>query len=216
MWGGENVQRKQLVLICLMWLLRPVLHVSFCGRRRVFCGSGIPLCLVRGNVFFEKLHKFQLLGYSLNTVCVFFLSVFFMKFLWVLVIFTGLLVLCASGSWLFPCLLWQKEIFRNISGFHFAFPCYNFSLLCKSEKEMWLLNFGRFSLSPTVLWRQMAYQKQAWVSEGYGRNWKRDPKISCGWLRTVVICEYLWSRWIINRALSQPAGEHQDDCALYN
>lgn len=133
----------------------------------------------------------------------FFLSVFFMKFLWVLGIFTGLLVLCASGSWLFPCLLWQKEIFRSIPGFHFAFPCYNSSLLCKSEKEMWLLNFDRFSLSPTVLWRQMAYQKQTWVSEGYARNWKRDPKISCGWLRTVVICKYLWSRWIIGPCLSQ-------------
>lgn len=24
---------------------------------------------------------------------------------------------------------------QNISDFHFAFPCYNFSLLCKNEKE---------------------------------------------------------------------------------
>lgn len=81
MWRGENAQGKELVLICLMWLLRPIFHVSFCERRRVFCGNGIPFCLKRGNVFFEKLHKFRLLVYSLNTVCAFFLSVFFMKFL---------------------------------------------------------------------------------------------------------------------------------------
>lgn len=89
------------------------------------------------------------------------------------------------------------------SGFHFAFPCYNFSLLCKSEKEMWLLNFDRFSFSPTVLWRQIAYQKRAWISEGYARSWKRDPKISWGLLRTAVLCKYLWSRWVIGGCLSQ-------------
>lgn len=110
-------------------------------------------------------------------------------------------MLLGHGS--FPCLLWQKVIFRNISGFHFAFPCYNCSLLCKSEKEMCLLNFDRFSLSATVLWRQIAYQKRAWISEGYTRNWKWDPKISCGLLRTVVICKYLWSRWVIGPCVSQ-------------
>lgn len=37
----------------------------------VFCGSVMPLCLMRGSVFFEKLEKFLLLVYNLNTVCVF-------------------------------------------------------------------------------------------------------------------------------------------------
>jgi len=48
----------------------------------------MPLCLMRGNVFFEKLQKFCLLVYNFNTV--YFLSIFLMKFLRVvLVIFTG-------------------------------------------------------------------------------------------------------------------------------
>lgn len=124
----------------------------------------------------------------------------------------------SSECWLFSQAFWccvlldhgsflvcsdRKRSSRTSQVFISGFPCYNFSLFCKSEKEMWLLNFDRFSLSPTVLWRQMAYQRQAWVSEGYARNWKRDPKISCGWLRTVVICKYLWSWWIIAPCLSQ-------------
>lgn len=47
------------------------MRVSVGEEDNVFCGSVMPLCLMRGSVFFEKLEKFLLLVYNLNTVCVF-------------------------------------------------------------------------------------------------------------------------------------------------
>lgn len=103
----------------------------------VFCGSVVPFYLMRGNIFFEELQKFCLLVYNLNTACVFF--VHFLDEIplsGVGYLYRSLDALCCLGHGSFPCsLLWQNMIFRNISGFHFAFPCYNVSFLCKSEKE---------------------------------------------------------------------------------
>lgn len=37
----------------------------------IFCGSIVPLCLMKGKVVLEEIRKFHLVFYNLNIVCVF-------------------------------------------------------------------------------------------------------------------------------------------------
>lgn len=50
----------------------------------VFCGSVMPLCLMKEIAVFEEQQKFGLVVYDLNIVCVFFF--FLMKILCVLLV----------------------------------------------------------------------------------------------------------------------------------
>lgn len=69
MWWGESTRQGTWCLfICSVSYNQHFIRVSMEKEDNVFCGSVMPLCLMRGNTVFEELQKFYLLACNLNTV----------------------------------------------------------------------------------------------------------------------------------------------------
>lgn len=138
-WWGEGTRQGTWCLFVLSGSCdQHFIGVSAEEEDNVFCGSVVPLCLMRGNIFFEELQKFCLLVYNLNTVCV----VLFVHFLDEIppsifgYLYRSLCALCSLGHGSFPCsLLWQNMICRTSRIFILPFPAIALAYCAKMRKK---------------------------------------------------------------------------------